>query len=212
MQFANGGAVEGHGGVMDEVNILLFPDFEALDVFGSVEVLSHGGYGLRFCSLHGGETQCLQGALVRTVPLAVADPGDILLVPGGMGTRRMVSDASFLSALKGVAESAAYCLTVCTGSALLARTGLLDGRRATSNKKAFSWVTSQNGNVSWVGAARWVQDGKFYTASGVSAGIDMALGFVGDRRGREEALRVARDIEYRWNEDPELDPFSVETS
>lgn len=73
------------------------------------------------------------------------------------------------------------CLTVCTGSALLAKTGLLNMKKATSNKKAFAWVKSVNNNVKWVEEARWVVDGKFYTSSGVSAGMDMVLGFIRDQ-------------------------------
>lgn len=178
------------------VNILLFPNFGSLDVFGPVEVLGRSGYALRFCSLTGGEIECAQGAHVATAPLAAIDPADVLLIPGGEGTRRLVSDAEFLQKLQALAEASACCLTVCTGSALLACTGLLDGRRATSNKRAFSWVASLNPRVRWVGAARWVQDGKFYTSSGVSAGTDMALGFVRDQLGAETARTVAKNIEY----------------
>jgi transcriptional regulator GlxA family with amidase domain len=98
-------------------------------------------------------------------------------------------------------------LTVCTGSALLARTGLLSGRRATSNKRAFDWVVEQDRGVLWKRKARWIRDDKYYTSSGVSAGIDMTLGFVGDRHGTETAERISKGIEYLWNRDSGYDPF-----
>ena len=95
-----------------------------------------------------------------------------------MGTRRLVSDQAFLDELRRQSERARYVATVCTGSGLLARTGALDGRRATSNKFSFNWAVSQGPHVTWVPEARWVEDGKFFTSSGVSAGIDMALGLI----------------------------------
>ena len=98
--------------------------------------------------------------------------------------------------------------TVCTGSALLARTGLLDHRPATSNKLAWDWVVQQGPQVQWVRQARWVDDGDILTSSGVSAGIDMALSLIARLHGREMALTSARNMEYIWNEDAENDPFA----
>jgi transcriptional regulator GlxA family with amidase domain len=98
--------------------------------------------------------------------------------------------------------------TVCTGSALLARTGLLDGRPATSNKLAWDWVVQQGPRVRWQRRARWVDDGNVLTSSGVSAGIDMALSLVERLNGREMAITSARNMEYVWNLDPANDPFA----
>ena len=92
--------------------------------------------------------------------------------------------------------------------ALLAACGALDGRRATSNKKSFAWVKSVRGAVGWEERARWVADGKFYTSSGVSAGMDMALGFVSDRFGRSRAEGIAEQLEYVWNDDCTRDVFA----
>jgi transcriptional regulator GlxA family with amidase domain len=135
---------------------------------------------------------------------------NLLLIPGGMGTRALAGDPEYIAGLKNLCEGARYVLTVCTGSALLAKTGLLDGRRATTNKIGFEWASSQGENVRWLKRARWVVDGKYYTSSGISAGIDMALGFVADRHGRAAALEAARQMEYVWNEDRENDPFCPE--
>jgi putative intracellular protease/amidase len=129
------------------------------------------------------------------------------LIPGGFGTRKEVDNGPFIKALRSIANGSQFVLTVCTGSALLARTGLLSGRRATSNKRAFDWVVEQDRGVLWKRKARWIRDDKYYTSSGVSAGIDMTLGFVGDRHGTETAERISRGIEYLWNRDSGYDPF-----
>jgi transcriptional regulator GlxA family with amidase domain len=98
-------------------------------------------------------------------------------------------------------------LTVCTGAALLARTGLLDGRIATSNKIAFNWVMLNGKNVLWNERARWTVDDKYFTSSGVTAGMDMTLGFLEQRHGIDLALRVANEIEYCWIQDKDNDSF-----
>ena len=193
------------------INLLLFDRFETLDAFGPVEMLSDFGKNPIGCySLSGGEVLSSHRIPVRTEPLSAAGKGDILLLPGGMATRTLVGDEDFLSRLRSAAEEASFVLTVCTGSALLAATGLLDGRRATSNKRAFDWVRGVNPKVQWVETARWVADGKFYTASGVSAGMDMALGFMRDRQGDAVCRRIAEGAEYLWIEDSGREPFSRE--
>lgn len=101
-------------------------------------------------------------------------------------------------------------LTVCTGSLLVAKTGLLNGRKATSKKKALPMVMKTVPQVNrQKKKARWVVDGRFYTSSGISAGMDMALGFIADRYGEEEAQRIAGFTEYRRIADPSDDPFAI---
>ena len=192
------------------INLLLFDRFETLDAFGPVEMLSDMGRNtVVCCSVSGGAVRSAHGFTVDTVPLSETDKTGVLLLPGGMGTRALVDDGSFIARLREQAEAAEYVLTVCTGSALLAKTGLLDGRRATSNKMSFEWVKSCSDKVHWLPSARWTSDGKYYTASGVSAGIDMALGFMRDRFGEEKAGRIERVTEYCWNRDPDDDPYAV---
>ena len=191
-----------------KIVLLLFSQFETLDAFGPAEVLGRLlGCQIVCVSVQGGICRSAQGVPVMTLPLSEVE-GQVLLVPGGMGTRLLTEDKNFLDALARRGEEAEYCLSVCTGSALLARCGLLDGRRATSNKKAFAWVKSQGPQVLWQPMARWVEDGKFFTSSGISAGMDMALGFVSRLRGRQQAQAIAKDMEYLWNEDPHRDPFA----
>lgn len=192
-----------------DVNILLFSEFETLDTFGAVEILGQvEEYRLRYFSVNGGIILSKQGTKIITEQLKDADFSGILLVPGGQGTRPLVNDSAFIEKLTTIVTQSKYCLTVCTGSALLAKTNLLNDRKATSNKRAFEWVKSVNPNVEWVNRARWVADGKFYTSSGISAGIDMALGFVADRFGLERAIEIAQSIEYVWNSDKNNDLFA----
>lgn len=193
-----------------DIGVLLFTDFELLDACGPIEIVGRMKE-VRFTaySPQGGTVLCAQKLPFVTAPLEELSKTDVLLVPGGRGTRALVQDQQFLSELVRAAAKSKYILSVCTGSALLGAAGLLDGRRATSNKKAFSWAASTSSKTQWQPSARWVTDGIYYTSSGVSAGMDMALGFVADQFGREEALRAAEEIEYIWNENPEEDPFAV---
>ncbi|WMJ89399.1 DJ-1/PfpI family protein [Anaerocolumna sp. MB42-C2] len=192
------------------INIILFHDFETLDVFGPVEVLGKlpEEYKIKFYSPEGGIVISSQGTQVVTEPLNTMEKQSILIIPGGQGTRELVSNEEFIYQLKNIAEQSLFCLTVCTGSALLAKTGLLKNRRATSNKNAFQWVMSVDMEVYWIKKARWVTDGKYYTSSGVSAGMDMALGFVADQFGLGKAKEIAQRIEYIWNSDRDNDIFA----
>jgi putative intracellular protease/amidase len=193
------------------IGALLFTGFELLDLYGPLEMF--GMLKERATIL----TLAAQAGIVRSAqgPEGVAQSAlagdhdlDVLLVPGGMGTRKLVEDAAFMAELRNQAEKARHVATVCTGSGLLARTGILDGRRATSNKFAFTWASSQGPAVTWVRKARWVEDGKFFTSSGVSAGMDMTLGLIAHLLGRETSIMVANKAEYTWHEDKDSDPFA----
>lgn len=191
-------------------NILLFPGFETLDVFGPVEIFGKvEGSTIRYYSETGGLICNADNIKIKTNPveLLIPEETNILLIPGGMGTRKEIDNPVFIEKIRTLASGSQYTLTVCTGSALLAKTGLLDDRSATSNKRAFGWVKSSSTEVNWIKRARWVKDGKYYTSSGVSAGMDMALGFIRDMLGIEEARKIAFRIEYNWPEDESADNF-----
>lgn len=192
------------------VAILLFEEFETLDVFGPVEILGRlkNDYQNKFYSLQGGEISNSHGVTIFTKKLEEIKNGvDIFLIPGGYGIRAEVKNDSLIKSIRKIAELSKYVLTVCTGTALLAKTGLLDFRNATTNKIAFDWVITNGQNVNWIRKARWVVDEKFYTSSGVSAGMDMTLAFLKDRHGINKARQVAEEIEYVWTEDSENDNF-----
>lgn len=192
------------------VAILLFDDFETLDVFGPVEIMGRikDRFNVRYYSQEGKSICNHHGIVIATEPLAKISSGeDIFLIPGGPGTRKEVDNITLISEISKIAAASKYVMTVCTGSALLAQTGLLEGRRATSNKRAFDWATSFGKNIKWIRQARWTVDGKYYTSSGVSAGMDMTFGFLSDLHGRDFARTIAYQMEYQWQEDKDLDAF-----
>lgn len=194
-----------------QFNILLFENFETLDVFGPVEVFGKiPGSEIAFHSLAGGPVANGDGLTVLTRPLSqwIKTGPSALFVPGGPGTRNRVNEPGFIKALADLAAGSDYIMSVCTGSALLARAGVLDGKNATSNKRAFGWVIGNSGAVNWKYQARWVVDGKIYTSSGVSAGLDMAFAFVRQAYGDELAETIAGIIEYTPVESPGDDPFA----
>ena len=196
---------------MKQVAVLLFDDFETLDVFGPVEIFGvlKTEYTISFYSTFGGLVKNNHGVAIDSLPLEKIKKGvDIFLIPGGYGTRIEVNNTDFITSIKQIAEASKCILTVCTGTALLAKTGLLDNKEATTNKRAFDWVMSTGPNVIWIKKARWVVTGKYYTSSGVSAGMDMVFGFLRDIHGEEFARKIAFQIEYNWQEDKNNDPFS----
>ena len=198
---------------MKAVNVLLFEGFTTMDALGPAEVLSRvldGGrkcYEIEYFSATGGLVGGSTSAKIWTRKLSEIAKFDILLVPGGFAARKLAHEGEFIAALGELARRHEYVIAVCTGSVLLAKTGLLDGMEATSNKLSWRWATSEAPGVRWVRAARWCVSGKFYTGSGVSAGIDEALGFIADMHGRNEAQRIARTMEYVWSSDKNADLF-----
>ncbi len=195
------------------LGVVLFEGFELLDVFGPCEAYCIGDLGGAFrivmVAAKAGPVASAQG------PRTVAEFGfedcprlDLILVPGGIGTRREVYRRSLVSWLRARADQAEVVSSVCTGAALLAAAGLLDGRRATTNKRSFAWAQSQGPQVNWVKQARWVEDGKFATSSGVSAGIDMALAIIARLVSAEAAEKAAISMEYEWHRDAAWDPFA----
>ena len=151
-------------------------------------------------------------------------PVDVLYIPGGFGTRLPDPKKPYsLAAQEFTAQIAKHVkvaiVTVCTGADVLARTGLLDGRSATTNKARYDYVAEGNPGVKWVKRARWVKspagEGKkggveVWSSAGVSAGMDVTLAFVAEKYGGIEVARqVAKFLEYDWKEvgDGEDDPF-----
>ena len=193
-----------------KLGTVLFEDFELLDVYGLLQMFSRcENIDAVMLAKKAGEVKSRQGS--RSIAdQAIADCSelDVLLIPGGIGTRKQVENTSLLSELKRLASISKYVCTVCTGTSLLARAGVLDGIKATTNKFSYQWVVSQGPKVNWVSEARWVEDGKFFTSSGVSAGMDMALGLIEVLFGKEKSLEIAKYTEYEWHQDKNWDPFA----
>ena len=190
---------------------LLYPDFELLDLYGPLEMFGTLGDDLTIVTIaeEVGPVASTQGPkTLADADFNNAPPLDLLLIPGGIGTFPALQSTAMLSFLQERSAQAKFTMSVCTGSALLAAAGLLDGRRATSNKMFFSMVAEQSDKVTWEENARWVVDGPMVTSSGVSAGTDMALAVIADLFGTERAEQIAVFTEYQWHRDADSDPFT----
>ena len=195
------------------IGALLFPAFELLDVFGPLEMFTllqeRGLAEIIMVAQQPGSVSSVCGpACIATVGFDNCPDLDVLLVPGGQGTRNQVGNPTVLSFLRRLYPTLEFLASICTGAGLLAAAGLLNGKRATSNKQSFAWVVSQGPHVTWVAEARWVEDGNIITAGGVAAGMDMALRLVERLTGAEMANLTAQYTEYDWHRDPNWDPFA----
>lgn len=196
---------------------ILYPGFEMLDLFGPLEMYSLLGteqVEIVLLAEHDQPVPSAMGQDISSGPKAMPDcvfsaapKLDLVVLPGGFGTIPQLANEVLLEFLRQQAETAQIVSSICTGSVLLARAGLLDGRRATTNKQFFALGTNEAANVEWVEAARWVEDDKFFTSSGVSAGIDMTLAVISRLFGVETAEQVAVGAEYTWHRDADEDPF-----
>ena len=193
------------------VGILVFDDVEVLDFAGPFEVFS------RTRSTPGLESRRSEDSApfnvftvaprkgfviatggLRIVPhhdFTTAPPIDVLVVPGGFGTRPLLHDAEVLAWLRRTAAAAQRVTSVCTGALLLAQAGLLTGRRATTHWSSLDRLAGMDATIRVESGQRVVDDGVI-TAAGVSAGIDMAFAVVAAICGREVADETARYIEY----------------
>lgn len=191
---------------------MVFDDFELLDLFGPLELFGTMPkyFRINVIGPTADPVRSRQGP--RCNPDSTwseTTSSDILLVPGGLGTRTLVSDPQFRGQLRRLGLAAGRVASVCTGSALLAAAGLLDGYRATSNKWAFDWVKQQGPKVDWVRTARWVEDRDRWTSSGVAAGMDMTLALIANLHGTPTAQRIADAVELEWHSDSAWDPFAA---
>ena len=195
---------------MKKLAAILYHDFELLDLYGPLEMFGTLKEEIEILTVAetAGPVRSYQGpATMADFAFDTVPACELLLLPGGLGTVPQLDNAQLLDFLRRSAAKAERVMSVCAGSALLAKAGLLDGKRATSNKMFFSLATTQSDRVDWVEAARWVVDGRFVTSSGVSAGTDMALAVIADLFGNDAAERVAAYTEYQWHRDAATDPF-----
>ncbi|KAI1824390.1 class I glutamine amidotransferase-like protein [Xylaria intraflava] len=199
--------------------VVVFPGFQALDVFGPLDALNNLSYTtpLEFVMLaatldpvntgFGGAGRIGQSVVPTHTFDTCPEDLEVLLVPGGRdGTRETANTAPIVEFVKRIYPKLRYLLTVCNGSAIVAQSGLLDGRRATSNKQDWEW--SQGPAVNWVRKARWVVDGNIWTSSGVSAGMDLMFAFIANQYGEDRARQLAITAEFVRNTDPNVDPFA----
>ncbi|PWY96232.1 class I glutamine amidotransferase-like protein [Aspergillus sclerotioniger CBS 115572] len=203
------------------IGIILFPGFQALDAFGPLDCLNDLSrthnltLSILSSTLSPVSTKVpllpntISQSILPTHTFATAPDLDVLLIPGGLGIRDSgpaIQDA--ISYIRAVYPKLQYLITVCNGSALAAIAGVLDGRRATTNKKIFDEVAALGPKVDWVPQARWVVDGNIWTSSGVSAGIDVILAWIEEVFGEKVADDLTNGLEYTRHRDANIDPFA----
>jgi transcriptional regulator GlxA family with amidase domain len=186
------------------IGIVLFDGVEELDAVGPWEVLSawtrqfpQDGYDVVCISRSGGLVQCAKGLVVGAHhSFDDAPPFDVLIHPGGQGTRAQIHDDEWLSWVRGQRDAVPLMTSVCTGSLVYAAAGLLQGRPATTHWASVDVLAEIDPTVVVRSEERFVDDGDVITSSGVSAGIDMALHLVARLAGTERAREVRRYIQY----------------
>jgi transcriptional regulator GlxA family with amidase domain len=190
-----------------QIGIVLFDDVEELDAVGPWEVLAwwththpEDGYAVTTLAPNGGTVMCA-GRLRIEAEHTFADAPvlDVLVHPGGRGTRPQCKDESYLDWIREQRRNTSLMTSVCTGSLVYAAAGLLRGRPATTYWGAVDTLKQLDDTIDIRAEERFVDDGDIITSSGVSAGIDMALHLVARLAGTDRAREVRRGIQY----DPE---------
>ncbi|MEV7601035.1 DJ-1/PfpI family protein [Kitasatospora sp. NPDC089797] len=179
------------------IAILLYDDFTALDAVGPYEVLSRiPGAEVVFTAAKRGPVRTDMASLALTADAALdeVDSADLLLVPGGPGTQAQLTDRAVLDWVRRVDATTTWTTSVCSGSLILGAAGLLTGRRATSHWGVLDALPRFGAEPT--GSERIVIDGKYATAAGVSAGIDLALRVTGLVAGDATAQAIQLLIEY----------------
>jgi transcriptional regulator GlxA family with amidase domain len=207
------------------IGILVFDGFEPIDVFGFVEAFAIARFlGTPYASPPAfpfetvliaqglGKVRCMNGPSVAPdwdFAKALKQPLDLLMVPGGAGTWPLLDEkrnakgvAQLVDWMRAMDKRVRIMASVCTGAAVLARCGFLDGLPAATNHGAFDWVAQHGPRVLWDSVARWVDADKYCTSAGVSAGTDLGFYLVSRLAGRAVAEAAAMAAEYDWHRDP----------
>ncbi|MEQ1889678.1 MAG: DJ-1/PfpI family protein [Alphaproteobacteria bacterium] len=190
------------------IGILIFDDAEELDFVGPWEVFTMSNEvrdhlkdttpkdRVLTVSQNGGAVKCAKGMrVIADHSFADCPPLDVLLIPGGQGTRREVENPVMLKWIANTAAKCAWVTSVCTGSLLLTEAGPAAGKRVTTHW-AFVDALTERGKATVLKNVRYVRDGNVVTAAGVSAGIDMALWLTGQMHGVTHARTTQRLMEY----------------
>ena len=195
-----------------QVCIVIFDDVEVLDFCGPFEVFTVTGG-------RDGTTPFTVSTVAETRQTITARGGlrvepahsfencpspDILVVPGGMGTRREMNNPGMLSWLKENAQRADLMLSVCSGALLLAKAGLLEGLTATTHHGALDELRAISPGIKVDDTKRFIDNSRVIVAAGISAGIDMSLHVVARLMGHEQASETARYMEYAWDSQSHL--------
>ncbi len=189
---------------MQHIGLLLFDGVEELDAVGPWEVLAHwtlhhpeDGWTISCLSAGGANVTGAKGMVLGAHhSLDEAPALDVLIHPGGHGTRRLLRDPEHVDWVRARRATVPLMASVCTGSLVYAAAGLLSGRPATTHWASLNLLSEIDPTVITDVDARFVDDGDLLTSAGVSAGIDMALHLVARLAGTERAREVRRGIQY----------------
>ena len=190
------------------VAIFVFDEVEVLDFAGPFEVFAITGqrsgpalFDVATVAAKPGTIRARNGLVVTPSYTFESLPTPyILVIPGGYGTRPLVNDAATIEWIRGLAPKVELLLSVCTGSLLLAKAGLLDGKEATTHFGAIELLRELAPSTKIIENTRFVDNGNIITSAGISAGIDMSLHVVAKLHGDAVARESARYMEYRWIE------------
>jgi len=188
------------------VAILIFDDVELLDFCGPLEVFSVTGRQDDITPFNVYTVAEKLDPITTRNQLSVnpqytihdCPQPDILLVPGGQGTRREMNNPTLVNWIKDCSQKTQLILSVCTGALLLAKAGLLEGLTATTHHSAIELLKEIAPNINIQTDKRFVDNGRIILSAGISAGIDMSLYVVAKLLGKEQALKTARYMEYNW--------------
>ncbi len=191
---------------MRNVAILIFDEVEVLDFCGPFEVFSVAARHAQESPFNVYTVAEKANPVLARNQLSVnprytildCPPPDILLVPGGLGTRKEMHNPVLLDWIRSCAQKTELLLSVCTGALLLARAGLLEGLAATTHHGALDLLREVAPHTTVYENQRFVDNGKIILSAGISAGIDMSLYVVAKLLGEEPALATARQMEYDW--------------
>lgn len=193
--------------MMRNVAILIFDEVEVLDFCGPFEVFSTAGqrnvgehpFHVYTIAEKSGPVIARNGLSVNpNFTLADSPQPDILLVPGGRGSRTVVQNETLINWVQAQARRVELLLSVCTGALVLAKAGLLEGLSATTHFQAFSELQELAPHTTLCPDQRYVDNGQIVLSAGVSAGIDMALYIVSRLLGEEQANETARHMQYDY--------------
>jgi transcriptional regulator GlxA family with amidase domain len=188
------------------LGILIFADIELLDFCGPYEVFSVANrfitetpFNVFTIAQHGGPVLSHNGLSVNSHHgLTDCPKPDVLLIPGGRGTRPLLQDAALIDWIKRTAASAKLVLSVCTGSLLLAKAGLLDGLETTTHHGSLDLLRELVPTATVHSDRRYLDNGRIICSAGISAGIDMSFHVVARLHGEEVTAKTARQMEYNW--------------
>ena len=212
------------------IGIFVFDGFEPIDVWGFAEAFTIArflgtDYGSPppypfetiLISRNGNNVKSINGPSVAPdwdFQRALREPLDLLMIPGGGGTWPLLDEKEHAKEVEALLEwvhamdgRVKIMAAVCTGAAVLARAGLLDGLPAATNHGVFGWVAGHGPKVLWHSVSRWVDSGKYVTSAGVSAGTDMGFYLVSRLAGRAVAENAVTSAEYDWHRDPQAPIF-----